>query len=226
MPYRVVLDLFDPQQAIHKRKQAGVHVAAFPDPLSLDTETGLPFAEDARVKATPLALEECLQLFETWLTLDETPGPSRQLNPAADLFVPGSSSPRQTFKLNNVPTVIQPVFSPLRQLDYRFSKISIDYRDMGPNKQAGSIDVGFGVIHLYRDKKEVYQSDLPLPETSSGTALIEGNGVRLVRVAPSTSDSLQCLIAVLSIPSVMSASEFLLFVEPATEYIRQIRILR
>jgi hypothetical protein len=213
MPFRLTIDLFDCAKAIELRKQAGVRVSALADPLSLDTLTGLPCEHDLRVRqASPCASAELQALFDDWITVDPSPGP-KHLNPAATLFVPlGAASPLPAHKLYTLgpPQTIRPIFALPRALDYRFSQISVDYRSMD-DRTAGTIEAGFGIIHLFRDVQDVYRSDLPLPEVSAETALIEGNG---------------CLVAVLSVPSVMTVSEFLLFVEPATEYVRQIRILR
>lgn len=221
MSYHIVVDLFDSNKAIKLRKAARCRTNETNNRFSLDTPTGLPLLEDRRVQAAALDPRQVpADLFALNLAIQKPANDSSpKLNPEAATFSPTTEPPPSpTKRSKQIEAVIRPAFSPLRTLDYRFSRLTIDWQDMvseskgvHPAIQSGSIDAGFGVIRLLREKEDAPEAST-LPSTSASMAsTVLGDG---------------CTLAVLAIPSVMSIADFLVFVEPGAEYIRQIRILR
>lgn len=210
--FSIVVELFDCVQAEAFRRSNGAHISARPDPLSLDTLTGLPASLDLKARQCPARLQETTRLFDCIESAsartkrgdssNDSNSSNKALDPRAASFQPGSP---QKAALKE-PVLIKPLFTPLRKLDYRFSKISIDWQDMlGGEILKGSIDAGFGIIHLQRDSADIENGVTP----SESLQVSDGR-----------------LLAVLAIPSVMNINDFLFFVEPAAETISQIRILR
>lgn len=176
MPYRIILSLFDHHQAIQHR------TLKKSDSLIGETATGLPRLTDHRVREENISILQ-KSLFDN-LEAEET-AVSPTLNPAALSFEPRvfSFSPCSTPRKDRHLSSITPLFAPVRHLDYRFSKISIDWQDMSETR-GGSIDAGFGIIHLLRDQDDSNMYDLPNEEQEEST-LVHGNG---------------CMLAILAIP--------------------------
>ena len=78
--------------------------------------------------------------------------------------------------------------------------------------EAGSTDVAFGVVHLFRDRTE---ASAQLTKVSDNGTNGEGGDSQLGTV-----------LAVLAVPSTMTASDFLSFVEPAVDVISHMRMIR
>lgn len=204
--YVLRLSCFDETSALQARSSRPIDDSG----LSLDTRTGLPSELDKEALAHHSTWHIPLDLFDS-LT---TPRPSthslkRRLNPQAITFDP--TAEREAYA-----SVIAPLFEPLRPLDYRFGRVAIDWIDMPAGgvagtaaqeaKTTGSIDVGFGVVHLYRD--------------NDVAAVGEAGPSTLPAQEPCT------ILGVLAIPPVMSIADFLVFVQPAADSISQIRMIR
>lgn len=198
MPYRLILTLFDYRTAIQER----IHVKQFAD----DTPTGLPFKQDYRIREAALPL--LTSLFDNITAIQPVEEPSEPETAPFDLEGYRPKPARRPFQ-------IAPIFAPLRQLDYRFQKLSVDWQDMmkGSRARSGSIDAGFGIVHLLRDQDDsnMYESTANDQNADPNANVIHGEGR---------------MLAVLAIPPIMSVNEFLLFVEPFAHFIQQVRILR
>lgn len=90
----------------------------------------------------------------------------------------------------------------------------------------GATEVAFGIVHLFRDKQEA---------TSSTTAQQASRGTSSSHAAASSSSSLEnqipeedvgAVVAVLAVPSHLTASHFLSYIEPAVEAITHLRMVR
>ncbi|SPO29449.1 uncharacterized protein UTRI_04822_B [Ustilago trichophora] len=90
----------------------------------------------------------------------------------------------------------------------------------------GATEVAFGIVHLFRDKQEA---------TSSATPQQASRGTSSSHAAASSSSSLEnqipeedvgAVVAVLAVPSHLTASHFLSYIEPAVEAITHLRMVR
>ncbi|SPO40746.1 uncharacterized protein PSFLO_06228 [Pseudozyma flocculosa] len=75
----------------------------------------------------------------------------------------------------------------------------------------GSTEVAFGIVHLFKDKQDAAAA----PETD---AAAEDNQL--------TDNDVGTVVAVLAVPSYLTAADFLAFVEPASEAICHLRMIR
>jgi hypothetical protein len=264
MSYRIVIQVFDTARAIHERRH--LHTSDDPAVLSLDTKTGLPPDLDKAVRSlksdrVPKSVFEDLDTRET--PPREEQKPKRALDPAAPAFnfnpagssVTTASSPR--LKKREFPSLsIEPPFTPLRPLDWRFGPISIEWQeghdrdggdDMAPKSQlsvtsvspafetrGGSswadepmtrrIDVGFGVIHLYRDRPASAETE------QQGGSSGGSSKAAALHDEPDEDDGQErdVILAILAIPPVWSVADLLNFVAPSlsADGISHVRILR
>ncbi|KAI9022710.1 BRCA1-associated protein 2-domain-containing protein [Phycomyces nitens] len=96
-----------------------------------------------------------------------------------------------------------PQKSPTVYPDFRFGAVMIEGR--GPMGVIQNINLGYGILHLYRDPTEIKPFDT-LPE------------------APIAMDS--TILCTLAVPSYMATSDFLQFVAPVDPYVSHYRIVR
>lgn len=195
--YTVSIELLDVEQAVALRKHAGVLARPQQDPHSLDTPTGLPGDLDHRARTSSTSTATLSKLFEGWAST-VPPASSTPLNPQAVEFDPSHQTRRPSHK-HRFSTTIKPPFEPFRRLDWRFGRLQVDMRrSASPGNMAHSVDVGFGTIRLRR-------------KTATEQPAASGDG---------------CTLAVLALPPIMTIADFLQFVAPAEDMIRQISILR
>jgi BRCA1-associated protein len=146
---RLVIDIFDHRAASAARRASGAFISqsavAGHDLTSLDTFTGLPFELEQQVLSRcypehqnrglrlPKSIWDDLKKPETFAVVADPISKSdkaRQLNAHAAPFTPGQHSlgrPQPAGGGRSVSETIQPVFAPLRTLDWRFGPIHIDY---------------------------------------------------------------------------------------------------
>ncbi|KAL0083454.1 BRCA1-associated protein 2-domain-containing protein [Phycomyces blakesleeanus] len=121
--------------------------------------------------------------------------------PLLDLFDSLSHSPASEY-LANYPHKRIPQSN--NYPDFRFGAVMIEGR--GPMGVIQNINLGYGILHLYRDPSEIKPFD---PPTDS----------------PSTTDT-TTILCTLAVPSYMATSDFLQFVAPVDPYVSHYRIVR
>lgn len=294
---RLVVNIFDHRTAYTTRKRDGAFVSksavSGADLASLDTYTGLPYELEQEILARYHDLERRTKLpSDIWQDLSDEESfssvasedehhahqpQSGSLNAQAAEFTPGQQSQAQLRKKSiGISQTIQPVFSPIRSLDWRFGFIEVDYLEspvrmnyrqqhptqmgnarspMSPSRTlelpaifemrsrsnsraideeppdeaarsprspgGGTLDLGFGVIHLYKD-----HSDEQDVEAKS-------DGGRHSKAASSSSPNGQkqasgagSMVAILGVPSNWSTADFLAFIDDSVDSLHQMRIMR
>ncbi|KDN49572.1 hypothetical protein K437DRAFT_255248 [Tilletiaria anomala UBC 951] len=89
------------------------------------------------------------------------------------------------------------------------------------NFKTGSTDVAFGVVHLFRDREEA------MLEPQHESRAQDGETSASAESSQTLEDSeLGTVLAVLAMPSAMTAADFLAFVEPAADAISHLRMIR
>ena len=151
---RLVIQLFDHSTASAVRQSTRAFISKSAtsgyDLGSLDTCTGLPYELEQEILARYHSLEQPLRVPEDiWGDLSCPEGfpivgaaslgqqkakASRNLNASAAVFTPGESFPQEKSKRQLILPTIQPVFAPLRTLDWRFGLIQLDFIE-GPIEQ-------------------------------------------------------------------------------------------
>ncbi|PWY96924.1 hypothetical protein BCV70DRAFT_228886 [Testicularia cyperi] len=84
--------------------------------------------------------------------------------------------------------------------------------------EIGASEVAFGIVHLYKDKQEAAASP---SSTTLSTAL---SSESLENQIPDA--DIGSVVAVLAVPSHLTASDFLAFIEPAVEAVTHLRMIR
>lgn len=294
---RLVISIFDHCSAYRNRQDSRAFVSnsavAGYDLASLDTYTGLPYElelaiveryHDLRnpVKLPPdiwqdLSKPDSFLPASTCLSHDQDQR-SHTLNANAASFTPGQDiAPK---KNRGISETIQPVFAPLRSLDWRFGHIQIDYLEapvrmtyqqqyppqggtvrspMSPSRTlelpaifemrkrsntdevkdkppdearsspgtagSGTLDLGFGVIHLYKDPLDGQEKT-----TDEGKKSEKIEGAKKVIDSTSASDTTKpdagTMVAILGVPSNWSTADLLTFIDDSVDSLHQMRIMR
>jgi hypothetical protein len=295
---RLVVTIFDHCAAYQDRQGSGAFISksaiSGDDLASLDTYTGLPYELEQEIIARYHQLDQRLQLpKDIWQDLstpssfdsaednhdNQSDSRSRCLNASAAEFKPGEGTqviPAPRKKARGISEIIQPVFSPLRSLDWRFGFIEVDYLEApvrmsyqqsawpplrSPMSQsstlelpaifekrarsntqdaevnvrgdsarpksrgAGTLDLGFGVIHLYNDASELEELESESKSVSQqkkrNTTQTNGAGS-----AEKHSAGGGTMVAILGVPSNWTTADFLAFIGESVDSLQQMRIMR
>ncbi|CAG8492231.1 1379_t:CDS:2, partial [Paraglomus occultum] len=84
--------------------------------------------------------------------------------------------------------------------------------------KSGVTNISYGILHLYRGKKEIKDNSQSSPQQNIQSQSVEENN--------SIHDTAGTILAVLAVPSYMSASDFLGFVAPVRNYVSHFRMIR
>ncbi|GAK68045.1 zf-UBP-domain-containing protein [Moesziomyces antarcticus] len=92
----------------------------------------------------------------------------------------------------------------------------------------GATEVAFGIVHLFRDKQEAMASSSSAPIAPAGKSAIPSNSTSAAEQLQNQipDHDLGTVVAVLAVPSHLTASHFLSFIEPAVEAITHLRMVR
>ncbi|EST04582.2 Zinc finger, RING-type [Kalmanozyma brasiliensis GHG001] len=83
----------------------------------------------------------------------------------------------------------------------------------------GATEVAFGIVHLFRDKQEATSTPIPKARNAQTSSRSE-----LENQIPD--EDVGAIVAVLAVPSHLTASHFLSYIEPAVEAITHLRMVR
>lgn len=116
------------------------------------------------------------------------------------------------------------------------AKFTPHHASFAESSKAGSVELGYGVISLFRDVSEaVIDSDQGANEPRNGKNALPSPQSSQMQPQGSSSSSNHpnrddqddgTTLAVLAVPSYFTAGEFLNWVAPASDSIRQLRLLR
>lgn len=295
---RLVISLFDHQAAYQERQESGAFISksavAGLDLVSLDTYTGLPHELEQAILARYLDLRRQIKLpSDIWQDLSKTDSfqlasasstadkgrRSSSLNAEAVEFTPGQSLPRK--KSRGISETIQPVFAPLRSLDWRFGFIEVDYLEapvkMNHQKQypphlvnhsrsplspsrtlelpaifekrsrsnthdpqeeppdetgakqspgAGTLDLGFGVIHLYKDSSDNEGDEDGKESKYAGNSKDSRSYTDSASNVDAATSDTGTMVAILGVPSNWSTADLLAFMDDSVDALQQMRIMR
>lgn len=115
-----------------------------------------------------------------------------------------------------------------RDVDKRLASCAERFEGM----TIGATEVAFGIVHLFRDKQEATATSTSSPTTPQSGFGRSGPSGAATASAPLDlenqipEEDIGAVVAVLAVPSHLTASHFLSFIEPAVEAITHLRMVR